>query len=75
MAQADACARVIRGAVREQGRNLAVHLSQLVAIHADESTVEASSNWHYRVAARLLLLGQIAPALSLRSLADSTQFK
>ncbi|MGD0790534.1 MAG: calcium-binding protein [Terriglobales bacterium] len=33
-----------------QGRNLAVPLSQLAAVDADESTAEAIGDWHYWVA-------------------------
>jgi hypothetical protein len=36
--------------IRWQGRNLAVPLSQSVAIDADESTAEAIGDWHYWVA-------------------------
>lgn len=36
--------------VRWQGRKMAVRLSQLVAINADESTEEAIGDWHYWVA-------------------------
>jgi hypothetical protein len=33
--------------IRWQGRNMAVPLSQLVAIDADASTVDAIGDWHY----------------------------
>ena len=33
-----------------QGRKMAVPLSQLAAIHPDESTAEAIGDWHYWVA-------------------------
>jgi hypothetical protein len=36
--------------IRWQGRNLAVPLSQLIAIDSDEETTEAISDWHYWVA-------------------------
>ena len=32
--------------IRRHSRNVSVPLSQLVAIDADESTVEAISDWH-----------------------------
>jgi len=49
--------RRVDGALRNRcdstsgrGRNLAVPLSQLAAIDADESTAEAIGEWHYWVA-------------------------
>jgi calcium binding protein len=36
--------------IRWHGRNVAVPLSQLVAIDADDSTVEAIGDWHYWLA-------------------------
>jgi len=36
--------------IRWHGRNVAVPLSQLTAIDADESTVEATRDWHYWLA-------------------------
>jgi Calcium binding len=33
--------------IRWQGRKMAVPLSQLAAIDADESTQEAVGDWHY----------------------------
>jgi hypothetical protein len=36
--------------VRWQSRSLAVPLSQLTAIDADESTIEAIGDWHYWLA-------------------------
>ncbi|MGA2721356.1 MAG: calcium-binding protein [Bryobacteraceae bacterium] len=50
MAPEDACANEMLVLIRWQGRNLAVPLSQLVAIDADQSTVEAIGDWHYWVA-------------------------
>ena len=41
--------------VRWQDRNMAVPLSQLAAIDADESTDEAIGDWHYWVAQGYLL--------------------
>lgn len=50
MAPEDACSRDLLVLIRWQGRNMAVPLSQLVALDADESTIEAISDWHYWVA-------------------------
>jgi Calcium binding len=44
--------------IRWHGRNVAVPLSQLVAIDADESTLQAIGDWHYWAGAGLLLLSQ-----------------
>ena len=50
MAPEDACESDMLVLIRWQGRRLAVPLSQLIAIEADESTVEAIGDWHYWVA-------------------------
>jgi hypothetical protein len=50
MAPEDACASDILVLIRWQGRNLAVPLSQLRAVGADEATVDAIADWHYWVA-------------------------
>lgn len=50
MAPEDACENDMLVLIRWQGRNLAVSLSQLIAVDADESTVEAIGDWHYWVA-------------------------
>lgn len=50
MAPEDACASDMLVLVRWQGRNMAVPLSQLKPIDADETTAEAVSDWHYWVA-------------------------
>jgi hypothetical protein len=50
MAPEDACAGDMLVLIRWQGRNVAVPLSQLVAIDADESTLEAIGDWHYWLA-------------------------
>jgi len=50
MAPEDACARDMLVLIRWHGRNVAVPLSQLVAIDADESTIEAIGDWHYWLA-------------------------
>ena len=47
LAPEDACATDMLVLIRWHGRNVAVPLSQLVAIDADESTVEAIGDWHY----------------------------
>ena len=36
--------------IRWHNRNVAAPLSQLVAIDADESTIEAIGDWHYWLA-------------------------
>jgi hypothetical protein len=50
MAPEDSCAGDMLVLIRWQGRNVAVPLSQLVAIDADESTIEAIGDWHYWLA-------------------------
>ena len=50
LAPEEACSSDMLVLIRWQGRNLAVPLSQLVAIDADESTAEAIGDWHYWVA-------------------------
>jgi hypothetical protein len=50
MASEDACATDMLVLVCWQKRSLAVPLSQLTAIHPDESTAEAITDWHYWVA-------------------------
>jgi hypothetical protein len=50
LAPENACSSGMLVLVRWQGRNLAVPLSQLAAVDADESTAEAVGDWHYRVA-------------------------
>ncbi len=50
LAAEDACASDMLVLIRWQGRNLAVPLSQLAAVDADESTAETIGDWHYWVA-------------------------
>jgi hypothetical protein len=50
LAPEDACSSDMLVLIRRQGRNLAVPLSQLAAVDADESTAEAIGDWHYWVA-------------------------
>jgi hypothetical protein len=50
MAPEDACLNDMLVRIRWQGRNLAVPLSQLIAIDPDEDTAEAIGDWHYWVA-------------------------
>jgi hypothetical protein len=50
MAPEDACSSDMLVLIRWHGRNMAVPLSQLTAIDADESTTEAIGDWHYWVA-------------------------
>jgi hypothetical protein len=50
MAPEDACTGDMLVLIRWQSRNLAVPLAQLAAIDADESTSEATGDWHYWVA-------------------------
>jgi hypothetical protein len=50
MAPEGACTGDMLVLIRWQNRNLAVPLSQLAAIQADESTSEAIGDWHYWLA-------------------------
>jgi hypothetical protein len=50
MAPEDACLNDILVRIQWQGRNLAVPLSQFIAIDPDEETAEAIGDWHYWVA-------------------------
>jgi hypothetical protein len=50
MAPEDACSSDMLVLIRWHGRNMAVPLSQLIAIDKDESTAEAIGDWHYWVA-------------------------
>ena len=47
LASEDICTSDMFVLVRKDGRNIAVPLSQLTAIEADEATTEAISDWHY----------------------------
>ena len=55
MAPEDNCEHDMFVLVRWQGRKMAVPLSQLAAIDADESTAEAIGDWHYWVAQGYIL--------------------
>ena len=55
MATEDACEHDMLVQIRWQGRKMAVPLSQLEAIAADESTDEAVGDWHYWVAQGCIL--------------------
>src|SRR3954471_699842 len=55
MATEDASEHDMLVQIRWQGRKMAVPLSQLAAIDADESTQEAIGDWHYWVAQGCLL--------------------
>ncbi len=50
LAPEDSCAHDMLVLIRWHNRNVAVPLSQLTAIDADESTVEAIGDWHYWLA-------------------------
>ncbi|MGD0498365.1 MAG: calcium-binding protein [Bryobacteraceae bacterium] len=50
MAPEDACSADMLGLIQWHGRTMGVPLSQLVAIDADDSTVEAIGDWHYWIA-------------------------
>jgi hypothetical protein len=52
MAPEDSCSNGMLVLIRLQGRNMAVPLSQLSAVGADEATAEAIGDWHYWVARR-----------------------
>ncbi len=58
MAIEDACEHDMFVQIRWQGRKMAVPLSQLEAIGADESTQEAIGDWHYWVAQGCILSKQ-----------------
>jgi hypothetical protein len=47
LAPEDSCAGDMLVLIRWHGRNVAVPLSQLVAIDADESTLQAIGDWRY----------------------------
>jgi hypothetical protein len=47
LAPEDSCAGDMLVLIRWHGRNVAVPLSQLGAIDADESTLQAIGDWHY----------------------------
>jgi hypothetical protein len=55
MAAEDTCEHDMLVQIRWQGRRMAVPLSQLEAIDADESTQEAIGDWHYWVAQGCIL--------------------
>jgi Calcium binding len=50
LAPEEACSSDMLALIRWHNRNVAVPLSQLIAIGVDESTGEAISDWHYWVA-------------------------
>ena len=50
LAPEDSCAHDILVLIRWHNRNVTAPLSQLVAIDADESTIEAIDDWHYSFA-------------------------
>ena len=50
MASEDLCSNDMLVRIRWQDRNLAVPLSQLIAVEADEETAETIGDWHYWVA-------------------------
>ena len=55
MAAEDACEHDMLVQIRWQGRKMAVPLSQLETVGADESTQEAIGDWHYWVAQGCIL--------------------
>jgi len=55
MATEDACEHDMLVQIRWRGRKMAVPLSQLTALDADESTKEGISDWHYWVSQGCLL--------------------
>jgi hypothetical protein len=55
MAAEDACEHDMLVQIRWQGRKMAVPLSQLDPIDADETTQEAIGDWHYWVSRGCLL--------------------
>ena len=50
MAPEEACSADTLVLIRWQGRRLAVPLSQLAALHVDQSTADAIGDWHYWIA-------------------------
>ncbi len=50
MAPEEACSADMLVLIRWQGRRLAVPLSQLAALHVDQSTADAIGDWHYWIA-------------------------
>ena len=60
LAPEESCAHDMLVLIRWHSRNVAVPLSQLTAVDADESTVEAIADWQLLAGARLLFL---SPAL------------
>ena len=50
LAPEDSCAHDMLVLIRWHGRNVTIPLSQLVAIDADQSTIEAIGDWHYWLA-------------------------
>ncbi len=50
LAPEDSCRSDMLVLIRWKGRNVAVPLSQLTPLDADESTAEAIGDWHYWVA-------------------------
>jgi len=50
LAPEDACSSDMLVLIRWQGRNVAVPLSQLLAIKGNDATNEAIADWHYWVA-------------------------
>jgi len=46
----DACASDMLVLIRWHGRNVAIPLSQLTPLNADESSTEAIADWHYWLA-------------------------
>jgi hypothetical protein len=55
MASEGVCEHDMLVQIRWQGRKMAVSLSQLAAIDADESTQEAIGDWHYSVSKGCIL--------------------
>ena len=50
LAPEDACASDMFVLIRWHGRNVAIPLSQLTPLNADEATAEAIADWHYWLA-------------------------
>jgi len=50
LAPEDSCSSDMLVLIRWEGRNLAIPLSQLTPLDAEESTAEAIADWHYWVA-------------------------
>src|SRR5262249_33149122 len=73
LAPEDACANEMVAIVRWQNRSLAVLLSHLIEVDADEATTRSHQRLALLTGTWLLVLIRPAPPSSLRSLAERTR--